>query len=84
MIDGVRRRMGDRAFFATTRGLIADHRLGIVSQREVVSAWLHGSRRPKAITRYLGNYLSPRAMRTLAGSRPAHRAGAAAGRTGGA
>lgn len=57
MVDGVRRRMGDRAFFATMRSLISDHRFGIVTGRDIVSAWLAGSRDPDALASYLKRFL---------------------------
>lgn len=77
MIDGVRRRMGERAFFATMRTFIADNRFGIVTGPDLVQAWLDGSRRPAAIVDHLERYLSRRTMASVV--RMAARAGARAG-----
>jgi aminopeptidase N len=62
MIDGVRGRMGDRAFFATMRTFIRQHRFELVSGEDVVAAWLSESRRPKELERWLGRFLSQRTI----------------------
>jgi aminopeptidase N len=62
MIDGVRARMGDRAFFATMRGFIADHRFELVSGNDLVEAWLSESPDPNAVRRWLGRFLGRRSM----------------------
>lgn len=43
-IDRVRAKMGDRAFFRTLRGFIADHRYGVITTAELLDALRAGSR----------------------------------------
>ena len=66
MIDGVRARMGDRAFFDATRSLIDDHRFGIATGKDVVDCWLREARRPKELELWLARFLGPRTMRGVA------------------
>lgn len=62
MIDGVRTRMGDRAFFAATRKLIADHRFELVTGEDVATAWMSASKRPQALESWLRRFLSQRSF----------------------
>jgi aminopeptidase N len=65
MIDGVRARMGNKAFFASMRAVIADHRFGLAAGDDVVAAWLSHSRRPQELRQWLGRFLSKRTMNGL-------------------
>ena len=71
MVNGVRSRMGDKAFFAALREVIADHRFGLATGNAVVAAWLSHSRRPKVLKGWLRGFLSQRSLAGPASRHPA-------------
>ncbi len=63
MIQGVRRFLGDRAFFATMRGFIAQHRFALVTGEDVVRAWLDAGAARPGLMALLERFL-PRTLRS--------------------
>jgi hypothetical protein len=57
MVDGVRRLMGDRAFFAAMRGYVRDHRYGIATADDLIGAWRARAWSPLLLDAHLARHL---------------------------
>jgi hypothetical protein len=57
MVDGVRARMGTRAFFRSMRTLIRENRFGVITAPIVVSTWERYTARPRHLDTYLRRFL---------------------------
>lgn len=57
MVDGVRRLMGDEAFFAAMREYVADNRFSIASADDLVGVWLAHADDPALLEAYVRWYL---------------------------
>jgi hypothetical protein len=60
MIEGVRRLMGDAAFFDAVREYVQAHRFGVATASDLVAAWRRHAPSPADLDRYLQPFLGAR------------------------
>jgi hypothetical protein len=59
MIDGVRQRLGDEAFFAAMREYVAEERFRVATSRDLIAAWMRHASAPGPLCDYLARFLGP-------------------------
>jgi hypothetical protein len=59
MIDGVRQRLGDEAFFAAMREYIDQDRFRVATSQDLIAAWMRHSLAPGPLCDYLARFLGP-------------------------
>jgi hypothetical protein len=59
MVDGVRRILGDRAFFAAMRAYVRTNRFGIATAEDLLDAWRDRAWSPLLLDAHLARYLEP-------------------------
>ena len=59
MVDGVRRLLGDRAFFDAMRAYVRTNRFGIATAEDLLDAWRARAWSPLLLDAHLARHLEP-------------------------